>query len=233
MNSDISRMIELQRFWDTVLRCREEIRKAGESIEYWKGRVDECTRRVASLAESIKLLKSSIGAREVDLATLEEKIARLEARKDSVKTEREAAAVQTELATATSERGALEEEILLHMEELESKNAALADAEKEAEEVREQSETDIAMLEERIGRFTAQMDEHRARFDEGVSNLSAAVRPKFLKLTGTGNGKAIVRIDGETCEGCRVKVPVHLAGDVSKQDKVISCSNCGRFIYGG
>lgn len=233
MNSDISKMIELQRFWDVVLRCREEIRKAGESIEYWKGRLDECVDRVALLREAIKLLKSTMGGKEVDLAVLEDKIARLETRRDAVKTEREAAAVQTELAAAAAEKSEREEEILLLMEELESKNAALSEAEKEAEEVRKQSETDIVMLEERIGRFTTQMDEHRARFDEGLSGLSPAVRPKFLKLTGTGNGKAIVRIDGETCEGCWVKVPVHLAGDVSKQDRAISCSNCGRFLYDG
>ncbi|RPI90285.1 MAG: hypothetical protein EHM32_11720, partial [Spirochaetales bacterium] len=150
-----------------------------------------------------------------------------------VKNEREAAAVGSELAAASAERGGLEEEILLLMDELEVKSSSLAEAEKEVAAALEQSGADIAMLEERIERFRKQMDEHRAKFDEGLSGLSAAVRPKFQKLTGSGNGKAIVRIDGETCEGCRVQVPVHLAGDVSKADRVMSCSNCGRFIYNG
>ena len=233
MNSDISGMIELQRFWDTVLRCRDEIKKAGDSIKYWKGQIDESAGSVETLRESIRISKSSQRGREVELAVVEEKIARLESRRDTLRTEREADALQNELAAATSEKSVLEEEILLLMDELESKNTILAKVEREAEEIGRQSESDIAMLEERIRRFTAQMDEHQARFEEGLSGLSASVRPKFVKLTGTANGKAIVRIDGEICEGCRVKVPFHLAGEVSKRDRVISCSNCGRFLYSG
>ncbi len=36
MNSDIARMIELQRYWDTVLRCREDIEKSANSISFWE-----------------------------------------------------------------------------------------------------------------------------------------------------------------------------------------------------
>lgn len=233
MNSDIARMIELQRYWDTVLRCREDIEKSANSISFWKKRLRENQDSVLALQEAIKLAKSSLRQKEVDLASVEEKIAKLETRRNAVKNEREDAAVASELAAASAERGGLEEEILLLMDDLEAKNASLAEAEKETAGALEQSGADIAMLEERMERFRVQMDENRARFDEGLTSLSAAVRPKFQKLTGTGNGKAIVRIDGETCEGCRVRVPVHLAGDASKADRVMSCSNCGRFIYNG
>ncbi len=233
MNNDIARMIELQRYWDTVLRCRDDIEKSDNSIAFWKERLKENQGRAVALQETVKLSKSFLRQKEVDLASVEEKIAKLKTRGDAVKNEREAAAVGSELAAASAERGGLEEEILLLMDELEVKSSSLAEAEKEVAVTLKQSGADIAMLEERIERFRKQMDEHRAKFDEGLSGLSAAVRPKFQKLTGSGNGKAIVRIDGETCEGCRVQVPVHLAGDVSKADRVMSCSNCGRFIYNG
>ncbi len=233
MNSDIVRMIELQRYWDTVLRCREDIEKSAGSIAFWEKRLEENQGRVLALQGTIKLSKSSLRQKEIDLAAIEEKIVKLQTRRDAVKNEREAAAVANEHAAASAERGGMEEEILLLMDDIESKNSLLAEAEKEAADVLEQSTADIAMLEERIERFRKQMDENRAKFDEGLPSLSAAVRAKFQKLTGSGNGKAIVRIDGETCEGCRVQVPVHLAGDVSKADRVMSCSNCGRFIYSG
>ncbi len=63
---------------------------------------------------------------------MEEKIAKLETRRNAVKNEREDAAVASELAAASAERGGLEEEILLLMDDLEAKNASLAEAEKEA-----------------------------------------------------------------------------------------------------
>ncbi len=56
-------------------------------------------------------------------------------------------------------------------------------------------------------RFRVQMDENRARFDEGLTSLSAAVRPKFQKLTGTGKGRPSCVSTGKPARaavyGCR------------------------------
>ncbi|TAL37094.1 MAG: hypothetical protein EPN93_06615 [Spirochaetes bacterium] len=231
MNSDISIMTELQRYWDSVLRGREEMEKCAKSIRHWRARMDDGTAGLAALDEEIKALKTEIGRKELDLADRDGKAKKLAQRRDMLKTERELEALGHEVAAINAERGALEEDLIRLMDTLDGRNAARVTAARDLEELSAQSGKDIAMLGERAARFEKTIAENQGKFDALLPTLGAAFRAKFQKLTLSPNGIAVARVEGETCGGCRMQIPAHVAQDASREDRIVNCTNCGRFIY--
>ena len=49
MNKDIETMIELQRFWDNILRAENNIKKNNESVTYWEKELQTRKTNVHSL----------------------------------------------------------------------------------------------------------------------------------------------------------------------------------------
>lgn len=231
MNSDISVMIQLQLLWDRVLKSREEIAKNSKSIDYWRNRVAGMEKETASLNGQIKSLKGSVKQKEVELAGINEKAVRLRSRKQAVKTERELAAMENEEHALDDERGSLEEDILVQMELLEAKTSECAVLEKELAEAKVQADKDIAMLEGKISEAGTAEEKNKSAFNEMLTGLNAQVRPRFKKLIESHGGKAVVRVEGETCGGCNFQIPLHTVIDASKDDKPVNCTHCGRFIY--
>lgn len=41
----------------------------------------------------------------------------------------------------------------------------------------------------------------------------------------------VVRLNGETCEGCNLTVPLAVVRAVRKKEELVRCPNCGRFLH--
>ena len=232
MNKDIETMIELQRCWDNVLRAVNEIEKAKNSIGKLHKELDEKKKSYTDLESEIKNTKMEIKQKEVDLAEKDEKAKKLESRRNNLKTEKELAALKKELENLNSERGTLEEKLIELFDNLEEKQSALKINEGELAGLSKQAGEQIKNLEDRIGNFTASHDENKNSFDALIGNLPPAVSSRFIRYAQSGNGKGISLIDRQDiCGGCNFKIPAHLAQEASKNDKIVNCTNCGRFIY--
>lgn len=231
MNKDIERMIELQRYWDNVLRGREDMGKSGKSISFWEEKIAGKRRETAALENEIKNMKSSIKQKEIELEEKDGQAKKLEERKMQLKTPREVTAADNEMTRLDLERGQLEEDLIGLMDALKEKEDGLARLRREEEELKAQSGKDITMLKERIGRFEGLIAENQGKFDALIDDLSPPVKTKYIRLVNTGNGKGVVAVKGEICDGCNFQIPLHLALDSSKDEKIVTCTNCNRFIY--
>jgi len=231
MNKDITIMIDLQRFWDNVVHGREEIEKSTKAIHYWLDRVRDFEHKSSSLSTEIMKLRNSIKQNEIDLGEKDAKAKKLDERKLMVTSEKELGALDHEILALNGERGNLEDELLRLFDVLEAKNEEMSVLSGELKEASIQSEKDIAMLKDRIERFTGIIEENKRLFEERISELSPSVQSRFQKLIASNNGKGVARVTGDTCGACNFQIPAHLASDASRDDKILICTNCGRFIY--
>lgn len=232
MNKDIEIMIELQRYWDNILRAGSEIEKSENAIKKWKGDVEAKIKQAADRKGEIKGTRAEISRNEVDLGEKDEKRKQIEERRHILKTEKEVAAIDKEFNKIKSDSGAIEERLVELYDNLEAMESDLEKKEKELTELISESESEIKNLEERIASFSVSRDENQRSFDGLIGELGPAVKARYIKHIKSGNGKGIVPIEGEDiCGGCNFKIPSHLSQDVSKNDKLVNCTNCGRFIY--
>jgi predicted nucleic acid-binding Zn-ribbon protein len=64
-----------------------------------------------------------------------------------------------------------------------------------------------------------------------LNQLPSMYKSKFVKMISSRDGKGVARVEGEICGSCNFKIPSFLAIEASKDDKVVNCTNCGKYIY--
>lgn len=70
---------------------------------------------------------------------------------------------------------------------------------------------------------------------ERIENIRSLIDPRNLRHYDRlmkGRAPALVPVEGDTCQGCFMKLPSQYAQQVRQEtDKIHTCNNCSRFIY--
>jgi predicted nucleic acid-binding Zn-ribbon protein len=231
MKPEIETMIELQRYWDAVLKSLNEIERLQRSIVFWKESLKEKQGIEASLKDTIRQGKATLKAMELQLSETEGKITKLELRRKSVQTERELTAVTSELDLLYNAKGSIEDESLTLMDTLEESERSLEAASRDLLESQERVARDIESLQREIAASEAVKNENEDHFNILAEKLPVSVKSKFLRLIQSKEGRAIGEVRDEICASCNFKIPPSLAQESARGATVCVCTNCGRFIY--
>ena len=75
----------------------------------------------------------------------------------------------------------------------------------------------------------------KKQIKQRIENIRSMVDARILKhydrLT-KGRAPALVPVEGDTCQGCFMKLPSQYAQRVRQDtDHIHTCNNCSRFIY--
>ncbi len=231
MNSDIIIMIELQGYWDKILKAGSDIERSRKSIRHWEEDLKKLKNDIAGLEDRIKGSRNNLKARELVLKETEEKVASLKKRKNEVQSDRELKAVEKELSTCGGTAGSLEEEVLQLMEELESEEGRLEELTGELPEKEKQVAADLELLKGKIADKEREIAEAEEQFEKRIPDLSSSHQTRFRKLLDSKDGTAVAEVTGEICGHCNFQIPPSDAIKASRDDSVSVCTNCGRFIF--
>lgn len=224
-------MIELQKFWDAVMSSRAGIEKITSGIKAGEKDLAAAKTALNSLGDKIKELKTSIKQHELDLADMSARIKKLDERKRNVQTERELKALEKEIDVLKFDTATLEEKTLTLIDDLDQRQKDFTHMEKQVNEDEEKLKAARPALDKEISGYEDIIRNNESSFNDLSVKLSIAHRSKFLKIIGSRDGKAIAKVENEICGFCNRKVPASLAIDASKDDKVVNCTNCGKYIY--
>jgi len=224
-------MIALQDIWDKVIKDRDSIERNKKAIQFWKQKVDDIKKVTTQLDNDIKRLKAYIKEHEIDLSEKDAHSKKLDERKLSVKTEKELLAIEHELEKINSERDTLENDLLEKMETLSEKENESASKKQELETAASQSDSDIQMLNDEIDGMLQNISNNEKLFEDSITGVAKEYQSKFRKLIQSKDGKAIVPLEDRNCGGCHFEIPMHLALEIAKGNSLISCTNCGKYLY--
>ncbi len=75
----------------------------------------------------------------------------------------------------------------------------------------------------------------RRRIEERIKGIRAMVNPRILKhfdRLNKGRAPALVPVEGDTCQGCFIRLPSKFVQQVRHDsDRIHTCINCSRYIY--
>ncbi len=170
-------------------------------------------------------------ALEKDIAAVDVRLARFEDHKAAVKTNHEYTALLHEITTAKSEKGEIEERLLVLMEEADdlareqkAAEAALAGKKTEGDRDRAALGAERAILETELARLAHE----RVQETRGID---AALVAKYEQILKQRRGVAVARMVSETCEACHVRLRPHVAQMVRRNDAIVPCDSCQRILY--
>lgn len=231
IKKDLDIMIELQQLWDKVLNSRREIEKGKKAILLGEEKIEKNSRNISATELEIKQQKVFLDEKEIELTLKDEHAKKLEASKAIITTEKELTALENELGRINTERGEIEEELILAIDELSEKEKKFLQAKSQFEELTHHVVSDNNNLKEKIEQAVAIESSNTSDFDKLITDLSESCRAKFLERLNSPGGKAIASIENQTCGVCHCAIPIHLAKDAGNENKIHLCPNCSGFIY--
>jgi predicted nucleic acid-binding Zn-ribbon protein len=175
---------------------------------------------------------------EVDLKEHQERVNKLRVALNAAKTNKEYAALLTEINTHKADNARIEEQelkLLSDIDELKARREAVAttvaEEEKRLEELKSSSAEEIARLEKMVEELTVKRREAAPRVPPDVLAVFERVAEKY-----DGEALAEIEINGRkppytyTCGGCYMSLNAEHANALRTKDAVRQCDNCQRIL---
>jgi predicted nucleic acid-binding Zn-ribbon protein len=230
MNSDLERLIDLQKVDAQIARLNAEIAALPKRVQAIEAQLADARSRVDKAKAAIKADEQARRGFESEIQTHRNKISKYRDQSSSVKTNEQYKALMQEIDFAEQAIGGLEDKILETMLDVDAKQgdvkraeadlkAETAEIEKEKAEARAKTDEDEAALKV----LHSQRDELRGKIDEKALYHYERV----AKARGTGVAEA----RRQRCMGCQVMLRPQVYNDVMTGNGVQVCDSCTRLLY--
>ena len=231
MQEDLSRLVRLQELMlssdalgEKVAAIPAEVARLEKELLAAQAEIEKET---ASLQELLKERRRL----EMDLMGVETRIQKYQGQLMEVKTNKEYQAVLHEIEQVRKERAALDERILIDMEEAEKGNAAARVLQERLTERRRETEAGKRALDEKAAALRREKETVDAERHALQASVPQAVLDPFLKIARQRRGLGIVAVREERCAGCHVRVMPKLVQEVRRATGLITCNSCMRILY--
>jgi len=231
LNEQLKLLIELQELDRRILKKRRAADLIPKKIEESSRLMDEATARKEAFDHRLEEIKKRHRDKERELEEHAEHIRKIEERVAALKTNAEYQAHLKEVEKAKEATGAIEEEILLIMEEKDGLEPVAKEIDDEMHKAVRQWETAKSELsKEKEGLETA-IAELKGTRGQLVSRLPEDVYREYMDLMRRHNGVAVVGATREVCQGCHLNMPPQHFNNLRANDNLSHCPACNRIIY--
>ena len=231
MQSELEQLLVLQDRDRRIKQIRAEVK----SLPLQRGSLDEKLAAINAGVEGLKhKAKEAEVARkklELDVGTRTETINRLRTQQYETRKNDEFRAIGHEIERYTKEIGALEDQELEIMEQLDQLKAQIAAEEKTASSGRESIARQKADLDGKSGILEQRLEELTKERAELASRIDEDLLDRFERIFASKGDAAIVALEHEVCTGCHMKVTTQTAHRAKSGKEIVSCEQCGRILY--
>lgn len=219
-----------------------------------KAKLNRCRRNVIIQENQIRSLQNALEAKkeefqlsrvqfdrlELEIKSRDETISRLRAALNGAKTNKEYAAVLTQLNTSKADNSKIESQSLELLKDIENDEAECRDIQKQIEEQKQVLENIRKESEASAVKFQSKIDEIQIEWDEVARAIPPEPLEMFRRVAETYDGQAVVTIEQEggskgayTCGGCFMGITAESVNLLMTHDEIIRCPNCTRILVIG
>jgi len=230
MNSDLERLIELEKVDREIARLTEEVAALPKRVAVIEGKLADEKAAVEKAKTGIKANETSRRKLEADIQGFQQKIIKYREQSSSVKTNDEYRALMHEVEFAEKEIRNAEDKILDLMVALEAEEKSLktAEAEMKAESVeveKEKAEARSRTAEDE--KLLGELGSKRAQLRTGVGDSALAHYDRVLRQRKS----AIAEARDQKCQACFVMLRPQTWQEMRSNEQIITCSSCGRILF--
>ena len=117
------------------------------------------------------------------------------------------------------------------METLEQAQQALAEAERELQQITEATQAEHGELRGRGQQLEAEIAGLERRRTEQAAEIEAGLLRLYDRLIEIRQGRAVAKVEGGACQGCRISLPMNLIQRARAGTDIVQCSSCERILY--
>jgi len=231
MDEQLSLLIELQKIDVEIKSLTDRKSQFPEMMAALERRRAENRQNLDTVKESLQTAQKNKRERDQDLESGIQKVEKLKARTSEIKNNKEYQALLKEIETAELEIKAIEDEVLIIMEKIETEASAIMAAEKNSIEEEARIIADQKEYKATIVKIAEDLKKAEEKKQEMISHIEPSVSERYQRLLAITSGNAIVEVRGESCPGCYMSIPPQVFVNVKKNESLNTCPQCGRILY--
>ena len=230
MNSDLEKLIELEKVDREILRLTEEVASLPKCVAAIEAKLAGDKAAVETAKAAIKANEANRRKLEGEIQGFNQKIVKYREQSSSVKTNDEYRALMHEVEFSEKQISECEDKILELMITLEAEEKALKTAEValkvEVTEVeKEKGQARVRTAEDE--KLLADLARKREGLRTGVTDSSLSHYDRVL-----GRRKsAVAEARSQKCMSCFVMIRPQTWEDIRTNEQIITCGSCGRIFY--
>jgi predicted nucleic acid-binding Zn-ribbon protein len=231
MNKYLEQLIELSRLDKEIDDFGPRITKVEKMLKLSLDKERDLKLQAESFQADIADAKLKKAKNESHLAELSAKLKDITKKSALVKTAKEIKALQLEEEISKEQCDFANDEInrLDKIVDLKQTNIAglqekIAEAVKEAEEIKTSIDSQIKTIEEE------RKNVYQAK-EELVLQMSQKILTFYQKIRKWAQNSTVVPVKKQACYGCFMRMNDKTYASVLKQDDIITCPHCGRILY--
>jgi predicted nucleic acid-binding Zn-ribbon protein len=219
-----------------------------------KAKLTRCRRNVVIQENLIRSLQNALEAKkeevqlsqlqfdrlELELKEKDEIISKLRASLNNAKTNKEYAAVLTQLNTTKADNSKVETQSLELLKDIEADGAECKDIQKQIDEQKEKLEQTRKESEILAAKYQVEIDKIQAEWDQVARTIPKDSLEKFKRVAETYDGHAVALIEEQpgkkgvySCGGCFMGITAESVNLLMTKDDIIRCPNCTRILVLG
>ena len=238
MGTTLGALLELQDIELQLVDIRRQLAQKQRLVERQAAKLQAARDRLAAEQERLRRTQIEIDTIDLYLKGRQAHVSRLREHLNTVRTNKEYAAVLADLNNEKADANRLESRELELMAEMDKQRQAVAAAEEveraEADRLRDfQAQASGAMAT-----FSDKLKELEARREESIAQLEGRTVNLFERLSERYEGEVLAKIerthprrDEFICSGCHMSISAEHFNAAMVRDDVQSCPNCGRILY--
>jgi uncharacterized protein len=186
---------------------------------------------VEAVKKALQDAKMHVKKHEHTLKGIETRIDDLKVKLNQVKKNDEYKALQNQIAHDNTAKGKAEEDILLALDEVETKTAEVARLEAEVKRFA----SEVAALQQQIEQQAGDQKTQLRELDAAIVQAEAAIpenhRDHYRRIVARYGADALAACEDGACHGCFTAVTPQMMNDLINGTSLTFCLTCGRLLY--
>ena len=150
---------------------------------------------------------------------------------DSITTHREYEALQKEIDEASALEQQIRKDLQKEEKNLAELNESLDNDRKNIDSSVEDYNAGLAVLDSEIEGHKSRLAELESKEKQYEEGIDPDIIFKFERIIKSKQGKGIVAVKGNVCDGCHMILPAQFANEVHDGEKIVFCPYCSRILF--
>lgn len=221
-----------------VRRVREQIDRRKQQVNMQQRRIEKLVAECQAMEQELRQRRAAAAEHDLEVNAFDNKIAKLRVDLNKAKTNKEYAAVLTEINTAKADSSKLESTTLQLMEEIDTRERDLAESHKKIAAEEEK----LTRLREECEAFERQTADELASLEAKRERAAEVVPPQaratYERVANSYDGEALAQVvqlhpkrQEFSCTGCNMGVRLEQVNALKSRDDIECCNICGRILY--
>ena len=240
MGPVLNGLIKLQSIENRLRAVKTKLTRCRRNVVIQENQIRSLTNSLDAKREEIQLTKVQSDRLELELKAGDERTARLRASLNATKTNKEYAAVLTQLNTTKADNSKIENQVLELLRDIEDDENENKEIQNQIEHLKETLEQTRKEAELTSGRLEVEIEHIQSEWDSQAETIPAEPLGLFKRVAETYDGEALAVIEkqeGKTetysCGGCFMGITAESVNLLMTSDDIIRCPNCTRILVLG